>query len=107
MPVDTPSDQVKRAVLHLSGDPVDSDVVEFGCKLARADHAELVAVYVVEVDWRHSLDDDLEAEREEASRALDVAEGLAERARVRLDTQLLQARDVGRRARRRGRGARS
>ena len=95
MPVDTPSDQVKRAVLHLSGDPVDSDVVEFGCKLARADHAELVAVYVVEVDWRHSLDDDLEAEREEASRALDVAEGLAERARVRLDTQLLQARDVG------------
>ncbi len=95
MPVDTPSDPVKRAVLHLSGGPVDNDVVEFGCKLARADHAELVAVYVVEVDWRHSLDDDLEAEREEASRALDVAEGLAERARVRLDTQLLQARDVG------------
>jgi nucleotide-binding universal stress UspA family protein len=74
---------------------VDSDVIEFGCKLARADHTELMAVYVVEVDWRHDLDDDLEAEREGASRALDVAEGIAERARVRLDTQLLQARDVG------------
>ena len=74
---------------------MDGDVVEFGCKLARADHTELVAVYVVEVDWRHDLDDDLEVEREDASRALDVAEGIAERARVRLDTQLLQARDVG------------
>jgi nucleotide-binding universal stress UspA family protein len=95
VPTATLSDQVKRAVLHLSGSPVDVDVVEFGCKLARADHAELVAVYVVEVDWRHDLDDDLAVEREEASRALDVAEGLAERAKVRLDTQLLQARDVG------------
>jgi nucleotide-binding universal stress UspA family protein len=91
----SPSDRVKRAVLHLSGSPVDSDVIELGCKLARADRTELVAVYVVEVDWRHDLDDDLQAERESASRALDVAEGLAERAKVRLDTQLLQARDVG------------
>jgi nucleotide-binding universal stress UspA family protein len=74
---------------------VDIDVVEFGCTLARADRTELVAVYVVEVDWRHDLDDDLEVEREAASRALDLAEGLAERAKVQLDTQLLQARDVG------------
>lgn len=95
MPTGAISDPVRRAVLHLSGGPVDSDVIEFGCKLARADHTELVAVYVVEVDWRHDLDDDLEVEREHASRALDVAEGIAERARVRLDTQLLQARDVG------------
>jgi nucleotide-binding universal stress UspA family protein len=47
------------------------------------------------VDWRHDLDDDLAVEREVASRTLDVAEGMAERAKVRLDTQLVQARDVG------------
>jgi nucleotide-binding universal stress UspA family protein len=95
VPTGAISDPVRRAVLHLNGGPVDGDVVEFGCKLARADRTELVAVYVVEVDWRHDLDDDLEVEREDASRALDVAEGIAERARVHLDTQLLQARDVG------------
>ena len=89
------SDSIKRAVLHLNGSPVDRDVIDLGCTLARADRTELVAVYVVEVDWRHDLDDDLEVEREAASRALDLAEGLAERAKVRLDTQLLQARDVG------------
>ncbi len=86
---------VKRAVLSLSGEPVDRDVVDFGCKLARSDQTELVGVYVVEVDWRHGLDDELETEREVGSRALDVAEALAEREKVRIETQLLQARDVG------------
>jgi nucleotide-binding universal stress UspA family protein len=54
-----------------------------------------VAIYVVEVDWRHDLDDDLEEHREMASRALDLAEGMAEKEQVRLESQLLQARDVG------------
>ncbi len=95
MPSGTLRDPVKRAVLHLSGGPTDTDVIEFGCMLARSDSTKLVAIYVVEVDWRHGLDDELMLEREAASRALDVAEGLAERERVRIDTQLLQARDVG------------
>jgi nucleotide-binding universal stress UspA family protein len=95
VPSGTLREPVKRAVLHLSGGPTDTDVIEFGCKLARADSTKLVAIYVVEVDWRHGLDDELMLEREAASRALDVAEGLAEREKVRIDTQLLQARDVG------------
>ncbi len=95
MPTGSHQDPVRRAVLLLDGGPVDVDVIEFGCTLARADQTKLVAVYVVEVDWRHDLDDDLEDERQDASRALDLAEGLAERAKVQLDTQLLQARDVG------------
>lgn len=95
MPVGTVNHPVKRAVLSLSGGPVDERIVEFGCKLARADQSRLTAVYVVEVDWRHSLDDDLVSEREAASRALDLAEHIAEREKVPLQTQLLQARDVG------------
>ena len=86
---------VKRAVLSLNGGPTDKLVIECGTKLARADEAELVAVYVLQVDWSHDLDDDLEAQREEASRALDLAEGMAEREKVPLESQLLQARDVG------------
>jgi nucleotide-binding universal stress UspA family protein len=74
---------------------VDGRIIDFGCKLARADRTELVAVYVVEVDWRHGLDDDLVVERERASRALDLAELTAEREKVTIQTQLLQARDIG------------
>jgi nucleotide-binding universal stress UspA family protein len=86
---------VKRAVLSLNGGPTDELVIECGCKLARADKSELVAIYVLEVDWSHDLDDDLEDQREEASRALDLAEGMAEKEKVPLESQLLQARDVG------------
>jgi nucleotide-binding universal stress UspA family protein len=89
------SHPVKRAVLSLSGGPVDERIIDFGCKLSRADRTELVAVYVVEVDWRHGLDDELVEQRERASRALDLAELTAERERVALQTQLLQARDIG------------
>jgi nucleotide-binding universal stress UspA family protein len=95
VPPEPVSHPVKRAVLSLSGGPVDERIIDLGCKLARADRTELVAVYVVEVDWRHGLDDDLVVERERASRALDLAELTAEREKVPLQTQLLQARDIG------------
>ena len=64
MPAGTSTDPIRRVVLGLSGGPVDDAVVHFGCQLARADRTELVGVYVLEVDWRHDLDDELEAERE-------------------------------------------
>jgi nucleotide-binding universal stress UspA family protein len=95
VPAGPTSQPLRRAVLSLSGGPVDLLVIDFGCKLARADRTRLTAIYVVEVDWRHGLDDELGAEREKASRTLDVAEGVAEREKVVLETQLLQARDVG------------
>ena len=86
---------VRRAVLSLNGGPTDDLVIDFGCKLARSDKTELLAVYVVEVDWRHDLGDDLENQREQASRVLDLAEGMAEKEKVPMDAQLLQARDAG------------
>jgi nucleotide-binding universal stress UspA family protein len=95
VPKTTPTKPVRRAVLSLNGGPTDELVIECGCKLARADQSQLVAIYVLEVDWRHDLDDDLEEQREEASRALDLAEGMAEKEKVPLESQLLQARDVG------------
>lgn len=83
-----------RIVLSLNGGPTDSLVVDFAIQVAHSS-AELVAVYVVEVDWRHDLDDDLVESREQASRVLDRAESVGEKAHVAVRTQLLQARDVG------------
>jgi len=95
VPRGRPNAPAGRVVLSLNGGPTDSLVVRLGCQLAQAVETELVAVYVVEVDWRHDLDDDLVESREQASRVLDLAEGMAERARVPMRSQLLQARDVG------------
>jgi nucleotide-binding universal stress UspA family protein len=95
VPEDSSSIRYRRAVLGLNGGSTDRLVVQLGCDLARAYGTELIALHVVEVDWRHDLGDEIPGSRERASAVLDMAEGAAERSRVSLRTELLQARDVG------------
>ncbi|HWH37951.1 MAG TPA: universal stress protein [Candidatus Limnocylindrales bacterium] len=83
-----------RAVVGLNGGPTDDLVVQIACQLAKPTNAELIAVHVVEVDWTHELSDDV-AGREEAATILDRAEAIADRHKVKLQGELLQARDVG------------
>jgi nucleotide-binding universal stress UspA family protein len=85
----------KRAVMGLNGGPTDKLVVRVGCEFAKGRDVELIALHVVEVDWRHALDEEISTGNEVASAALDMAEAIAEKYRVTLRTQLLQARDVG------------
>lgn len=83
-----------KAVVGLNGGPTDDLVVQMACQLARPSKAELVAVHVVEVDWTHDLADDV-AGRDDALTILDRAEAIAGQHKVRLQSELLQARDVG------------
>ena len=92
-PRDNPT--FRRALLGLNGGPTDSLVTHVACELAKASKADLVAVHVVEVDWRHSLTEVIPGSHERASAILDLAETTAERHRVSMTTTLLQARDVG------------
>jgi nucleotide-binding universal stress UspA family protein len=85
----------RRAVLGLNGGTADPLVLQLAIELARKDETELIALHVVEVDWRHDLDDEIPGSRELASAVLDRAEAAAERAKLRVRTELLQARDVG------------
>ena len=81
-------------MLGLNGSSADPLVIQLAIQLSTRD-TELVALHVVEVDWRHDLDDEIPGSRDLASAVLDMAEGAAERARMRMRTELLQARDVG------------
>jgi nucleotide-binding universal stress UspA family protein len=85
----------RRAVLGLNGGTADPLVLQLAIELARKGDTELVALHVVEVDWRHDLDEEIPGSRELASAVLDRAEVAAERAKLRVRTELLQARDVG------------
>src|SRR4051812_6710518 len=84
----------KKAALALNGGPTDELVVTLGCQLAKLASAELVAIHVIEVDWSHELSDELTQENEAASAVLDQAEGIAERFKVKMTADLLQAREV-------------
>jgi nucleotide-binding universal stress UspA family protein len=94
MPVGMSGPAFSKAVVGLNGGPTDDLVISVACQLAKPGGGEVVAVHVVEVDWSHELADDV-AGREEASAILDRAEAIAEGYRVRIQTELLQARDVG------------
>jgi nucleotide-binding universal stress UspA family protein len=85
----------RRAVIALTGGSGDERVVHLACELARPIKAELVGVYVAEIEWSLPLDAEIASGSEDAQRVLDLAEGIAERHHMRLETVLLQARDVG------------
>jgi nucleotide-binding universal stress UspA family protein len=84
----------RKAVLGLNGGPTDELVIHLGCQLAKVSNAELVAIHVIEVDWRHELSEELAGKNEAASALLDMAEGIAEQYKVKLTGDLLQAREV-------------
>ena len=84
----------RKAALALNGGPTDELVVTLGCQLAKPGIGELVAIHVIEVDWSHELSDELTEENEAASAVLDQAEGIADRFKVKLTGDLLQAREV-------------
>ncbi|HET9457247.1 MAG TPA: universal stress protein [Candidatus Limnocylindrales bacterium] len=84
-----------RAVIALNGGPSDARIVSLASSLARSSAVELIAVHVVEIDWTLPLDADVAGNSEEAQRILDIAEAAAESSKARLETVLLQARDVG------------
>lgn len=89
------SPSFRRAVVALNGGPSDARIVRFAADAAARTKAELIAVHVVEIDWTLPLDADIAGRSEEVQRVLDVAEGIAEGSKVRLEAVLLQARDVG------------
>ena len=90
-----PQQSFARVVIALNGSPADVLVIRTGCEIAKQQKAELVAVHVMEVDWRHDLTEVVPGSTEKASAILDLAEAAAERSHVTLKSQLLQARDVG------------
>ena len=85
----------QRAVLGLSGGPVDDTIVRLAIEVGRAKHIELVGVHVIEVDWSHGLTEDLASSSDIPQRILDGAEAACDAFKVPMTTVLLQARDVG------------
>jgi nucleotide-binding universal stress UspA family protein len=83
------------AVIALSGGPSDAAIVRLALEVARPNRAELIAVHVVELDWTQPLDADVAERSEEAQQVLDAAEGIADQLHCKIESVLVQARDVG------------
>jgi nucleotide-binding universal stress UspA family protein len=95
VPEPTAAPTFRRALVALSGHPNGTRLIGLVAELAKLRKAELIGVHVVEVDWSTPLDVDVAGRSEEIQQVLDLAEGTAEAAGVKLESVLLQARDVG------------
>jgi len=87
--------EAKKIIVPLNGYSTDKSTISLACHTAKRTHARIYAIYVIEVHRTLPLDADLLEERERADSILDLAEHAAEELGQRIETEILQARDVG------------
>jgi nucleotide-binding universal stress UspA family protein len=84
-----------RILVPVNGNSTDDEAVALACEIARRGKASVYAIYVIEVKRTLPLDVDLPPEAAKGDTVLATAEHVADEFGVDLETEILQARDVG------------
>lgn len=87
--------KLERMLVAVNGKDTDEETVKLACDLAKKAKAKVYAVYVIEVKRSLPLDATIEPEIEKAEKALSRAEEVAAERDYEVETELIQARDVG------------
>ena len=87
--------RASRILVPVNGNPTDDDAVALACEIGRRGKASVYAIYVIEVKRTLPLDVDLPPEAAKGDTVLARAEHVAEEFSIDLETEILQARDVG------------
>lgn len=83
-------------LIPVSGKEADEESVELACRLAKSSPgARLCAVHVISVDRSLPLDAEVGSEISKAEKILSAVEAQAQKLGNHLETDLLQAREVG------------
>ncbi|HEY3115227.1 MAG TPA: universal stress protein [Chloroflexota bacterium] len=88
-------DAKKRILVPVNGGPTDATVVSLAIQTAKKSKAQVYAIYVIEVRRTLPLDADIPQERGFADGVLDQVEQIADEAEQPIETEILQARDIG------------
>jgi nucleotide-binding universal stress UspA family protein len=87
--------RLERILVALNGKDADVEAVKLACDLARKSKAKVYVVYVIEVKRSLPLDAVIEPEIERAEKVLTRAEDIASERDYEVETDLIQAREVG------------
>lgn len=90
-----PNAKIKRILVPVEGSATDSESLELAQTLGKREHAEILALYVIEVRRQLAIDADLGNEVERCERVLAQVENHAKKIGLRIQTDLLQAREAG------------
>lgn len=85
----------KKILVPVSGTEADVETVKLACRLAKKDKGKVWAVSVVTIKRALPLDAEIDSEIKKAEEILDKAEAVAGEEDYEIETDVLQAREVG------------
>jgi nucleotide-binding universal stress UspA family protein len=85
----------KQILVPVAGTPADEETVKLACRLAKRDKGKVWAVSVVAIKRALPLDAEIESEIKKAEEILDKVEAIAGEEDCEVETDVLQAREVG------------
>ena len=87
--------EFKQILLPVSGTEADEEAMKLACRVARKDKGKIWVVTVVAVKRALPLDAEIDSEIHNAEDLLDRMESIAEEEDYEIETDVLQAREVG------------
>ena len=85
----------KKILVPVVGSDADAETIKLACRLAKKDKGKVWAVSVVAIKRALPLDAEIDSEIKKAEEILDKVENVATEENYEVETDVLQARDVG------------
>lgn len=86
---------IKRLLLPIKGQRVDEHALEFACSLVRQEHGCVCLLSVIEVPREYAVDAELPGAVAQSEALLREGEAFVKSRKVKVEADLLQARDSG------------
>ena len=87
--------EAKKVLVPVNGNETDATIIELAAMTAKRSKGRVYAIHVIEVSRTLPVDADLVDERQRADTVLDSAEQIASHWNQEIETEILQARDIG------------
>ena len=87
--------EFRKILVPVAGTETDIETINLACRLARKDKSRILAVYTIPIKRSLPLDAEMTAEVKRAEGILNSAEKIALGQGFEIETDLLQARNVG------------
>lgn len=87
--------KVSKILVPVAGHRIDDEAILLACAVARRQKAKVYAIYVIEVSRALPLDAEIQPSVEKGEQVLDHADQLASDNEATIETELLQAREIG------------
>jgi len=85
----------KKVLVPVNGSKADEEAIRLSCRLAKKTGGKIYVTYVIQVDRSLPLNAEVGPQIDKAEQVLDKAERIAEEEDCEVETDVLQAREMG------------